>query len=104
MRRDLVEKARGGDRDAFATLAAESIGHLFNVAQLMLEIYGPGTGTFTQTGPMAERRTGQAAALLADGRVLVAGGVAASTDPSPLASAELYNPGTGTFSPAGSGS
>jgi RNA polymerase sigma-70 factor, ECF subfamily len=36
MRRDLVEKARGGDRDAFASLAAGSIGHLFNIAQLML--------------------------------------------------------------------
>jgi RNA polymerase sigma-70 factor (ECF subfamily) len=36
MRRDLVEKARGGDRDAFASLAAESIGRLFNLAQLML--------------------------------------------------------------------
>jgi RNA polymerase sigma-70 factor (ECF subfamily) len=36
MRRDLVERARGGDRDAFATLAADSIGRLFNVAQLML--------------------------------------------------------------------
>jgi RNA polymerase sigma-70 factor (ECF subfamily) len=36
MRRDLVEKARGGDRDAFASLAADSIGRLFNVAQLML--------------------------------------------------------------------
>lgn len=36
MRRDLVEKARGGDRAAFATLAADSIGRLFNVAQLML--------------------------------------------------------------------
>lgn len=36
MRRDLVERARGGDRDAFATLAADSIGHLFNIAQLML--------------------------------------------------------------------
>lgn len=36
MRRDLVERARGGDRDAFAILAAESIGHLFNIAQLML--------------------------------------------------------------------
>ena len=30
MRRELVEKARAGDRDAFATLAAESIGRLFN--------------------------------------------------------------------------
>jgi RNA polymerase sigma-70 factor, ECF subfamily len=36
MRRDLVEKARGGDRAAFATLAADSIGRLFNIAQLML--------------------------------------------------------------------
>lgn len=36
MRRDLVEKARRGDREAFATLAADSIPRLFNVAQLML--------------------------------------------------------------------
>lgn len=36
MRRELVERARGGDREAFATLAAESIGRLFNIAQLML--------------------------------------------------------------------
>jgi RNA polymerase sigma factor (sigma-70 family) len=36
VRRDLVERARGGDRAAFATLAADSIGRLFNVAQLML--------------------------------------------------------------------
>lgn len=36
MRRDLVERARGGDREAFATLAADSIARLFNIAQLML--------------------------------------------------------------------
>jgi RNA polymerase sigma-70 factor (ECF subfamily) len=36
MRRDLVERARGGDREAFATLAADCIGRLFNIAQLML--------------------------------------------------------------------
>jgi RNA polymerase sigma-70 factor (ECF subfamily) len=36
MRGDLVEKARSGDRDAFATLAAGSIDRLFNIAQLML--------------------------------------------------------------------
>jgi RNA polymerase sigma-70 factor (ECF subfamily) len=36
VRRDLVEKARGGDRAAFAELAGASIGRLFNVAQLML--------------------------------------------------------------------
>lgn len=36
MQRELVERARGGDRTAFATLAAESIARLFNIAQLML--------------------------------------------------------------------
>lgn len=36
MRRDLVEKARGGDRGAFAELASGSIGRLYNIAQLML--------------------------------------------------------------------
>ncbi len=36
MRRDLVDEARAGDRAAFAEIAAQSIGRLFNVAQLML--------------------------------------------------------------------
>lgn len=36
MQLDLVERARGGDRTAFAELAAASIGRLFNIAQLML--------------------------------------------------------------------
>jgi RNA polymerase sigma-70 factor (ECF subfamily) len=36
VRQELVERARGGDREAFATLAADSIGRLFNIAQLML--------------------------------------------------------------------
>jgi RNA polymerase sigma factor (sigma-70 family) len=36
MRRELVDRARGGDREAFASLAADSIGRLFNIAQLML--------------------------------------------------------------------
>jgi hypothetical protein len=53
MRRDLVEKARRGDRDAFANLAAGSIGHLFNIVQLVLRDgdraddavqHDPGTG------------------------------------------------------------
>jgi hypothetical protein len=42
MRRDLVERARAGDRDAFATLAAGSIGRLFNIALLMLRDRGGG--------------------------------------------------------------
>jgi hypothetical protein len=40
------------------------------------------------------------ATLLAEGRVLVAGGEDARTD---LASAEIYDPTTSTFSPSGSG-
>ena len=36
MRRELVEKARGGDRAAFAALASAAVPRLFNVAVLML--------------------------------------------------------------------
>jgi RNA polymerase sigma factor (sigma-70 family) len=36
VQRDVVERARNGDREAFATIATESIGRLFNIAQLML--------------------------------------------------------------------
>ena len=36
MRRELVERARSGDRAAFAELAAASIGRLYNIAELML--------------------------------------------------------------------
>jgi len=36
VRRDLVERARNGDREAFAALAADSISRLFNSALLML--------------------------------------------------------------------
>jgi RNA polymerase sigma-70 factor (ECF subfamily) len=36
VQRELVERARAGDRAAFADLAAVSVGRLFNVAQLML--------------------------------------------------------------------
>ena len=36
VQRDLVERARSGDREAFAALAADSISRLFNTAQLML--------------------------------------------------------------------
>ena len=36
MQRALVELAQRGDREAFSTLAEQSIGHLYDVAQLML--------------------------------------------------------------------
>lgn len=67
------------------------------------ELYDPSAGTFTPTGPMTRvRRSGFTATLLRDGRVLVAGGKNIGGDEGGDASqtAELYDPSTGTFSPA----
>ena len=71
------------------------------------ELYDPATGRFSATGSMTVARTGHSAAPLADGRVLIAGGqttteIAGETHLSVLASAELYDPSTGKFSPTGS--
>lgn len=67
------------------------------------EIYDPKTGTFTPTGSMAEARTFHAATRLADGRVLVTGGAFDGWDyGGPFyASAEIYDPKTGTFTATG---
>jgi hypothetical protein len=69
-------------------------------------LYDPGTDTFSDTGSLANARGLHTATLLNDGRVLIAGGGPASWLPLPgngtyLFSAELYDPGTGTFSPTG---
>jgi hypothetical protein len=67
-------------------------------------LFDPTTGTFKPTGSMATARGLDTATLLADGRILIAGGGPANwVHPGPyLASAELYDPKTGTFSPTGS--
>jgi hypothetical protein len=67
------------------------------------DLYDPKTGMFTATGSMATARGSHTATLLSDGRVLVAGGSVAAGGVSGmfLASAELYNPKTGTFGPTG---
>src|SRR4051812_20744899 len=57
------------------------------------ELYDPSTGTFSRTGDMTVSRQGHTATLLADGRVLIAGG----GNLAPLTSAELYEPATGRF-------
>jgi len=65
------------------------------------EIYDPTTGTFSPTGPMAMGRSHHAATLLSSGRVLIGGGVSSGGSGNSLASAELFDPSTGTFSPTG---
>jgi hypothetical protein len=70
------------------------------------ELYDPRTGKFTATGSMTTGRAFHTATLLADGRVLVAGGSPDGTywsgPGSSLASAEIYDPNTGKFTATGS--
>jgi N-acetylneuraminic acid mutarotase len=66
------------------------------------ELYNPATGLWTVTGSMANARNsngGTMAVLLQNGTVLIAGG---DDTVNPTASAEIYNPVTGTWSATGS--
>ncbi|MFE3879179.1 DUF6603 domain-containing protein [Kitasatospora sp. NPDC059146] len=73
------------------------------------ELHDPATGSWTPTGSLLTARKGHQATLLADGRVLVTGGdPAAGTvtdpggyDPHSLATAEVYDPATGTWTALG---
>ena len=68
------------------------------------ELYDPRTGSWTPTGSLATGRFRFTATVLTDGTVLVAGGTtgyAGGQIPS-LASAELYDPVSGTWSTVGS--
>lgn len=68
------------------------------------ELYDPNTGTFSQTGNLLTPRAYHTATLLNSGMVLIIGGI--SGDPingyTQLATAELYDPNSGTFSFTGS--
>ncbi len=67
------------------------------------ELYDAASGTFSATaGPLATARQGHTATLLANGKVLIAGGRDAASSPAYLASAELYDPLNSTFTVTGS--
>jgi Big-like domain-containing protein/centrosomal CEP192-like protein/galactose oxidase-like protein len=66
------------------------------------ELYNPATGIFTPTtGNLNTARSGATATMLNTGLVLIANGYNYATT-GPLASAELFNPATGTFATTGS--
>jgi hypothetical protein len=72
------------------------------------ELFDPTAGTFTSTGALATGRHSHTASMLPDGRVLIVGGWSGSVTTGgahtgkPVATAEVYNVATGTFSAAGS--
>ena len=66
-------------------------------------VKGASTGTWTPTGSMTQPRCYHDATLLPNGEVLVAGGVdSLYNSPDISATAELYNPSTGTWQATGS--
>lgn len=73
----------GGEGSGFAVATAE--------------IFDPATETFVETGAMSRPRSYHAAVRLHDGRVLFVGGAGSDAGPD----AELFDPATGQFSPAG---
>jgi hypothetical protein len=69
---------------------------------LFAELFDPTSGTFKSTGSMSTTRHGHTATRLADGRVLMLGGIPSlqnihSQPPAPEY-AEIYDPATQTFS------
>ena len=67
------------------------------------ELYDPSTGTWTSTGSLNNKRFLHTATLLPDGKVLVAAGADISGGfYFAIASAELYDPASGTWTVTGS--
>jgi hypothetical protein len=72
------------------------------VATNSVDLFDPATNTFSAGAPLKTARGLLTATPLADGRILVAGGFEPQPGAGALASAEIYDPATGTFSFTGS--
>jgi galactose oxidase-like protein len=66
------------------------------------EIYDPTTGRFSRTGSLRTTQSVDTATVLQDGSVLVTGSFFDTRVPAYFPSAELYDPASGAFAPAGS--
>jgi len=73
-------------------------GTLQSQASAAVERFEPATGTFTPAAALTDARSRHAAAVLADGRVLVAGGSNGSAD---VASTEIFNLANGLWTSGG---
>src|SRR5579859_900105 len=73
-----------------------------NVALTSSELYNPGSGTWSFTGSLNVGRVSAKAVLLANGNVLIMGGCINDCLSSTTASAEIYNPASGTWTSTGS--
>ena len=78
-------------------LGTDGVTHLASA-----ELYDPSTGSWRETGSMAHERSSHTATLLPNGQVLVAGGIGDCCPVPFWASAELYDPATGTWTETGS--
>ena len=66
------------------------------------DLYDPATKTWSASGTMGTSRTDHSAVLLANGKVLVAGGTTVDFNGVTIASAELYDPASGMWTGTGS--
>ena len=88
--------------DGKVLVAGGTIGPFGGLSANSAELYDPGSGTWSSTGSMHGARDGHTATLLQNGTVLVAGGNnGEAAMENELATAELYDPSTGTWTTTG---
>lgn len=84
-----------------SVIVAGGLGMLRTSAITTAELYNPGTKTWSITGPLGMARWSLDAISLDNGKTLFAGGSNAFRPDAALATAELYDPEKGIFSPTG---